>query len=96
MNPKSTEERFIEVYSETFYQLLLSIFTSKGKISDEFYLLSVEKQRELEREARRKALSLALGFVERMKQKGFLDKQPSERELGKLFHSYLEEAGNES
>ena len=95
MNARSTEDEFERVYREVFYQMLISVFESKGEVAEGFYALPVSRQREIEDEARNRSTVMAKEFVGILKSEGWLQCQPSQNDLERLCKRFLAEQAHE-
>jgi hypothetical protein len=89
----NVEENLVKAYSQVFYDLLMEMIESEDGISN-FNNLIEENKNKIGIQAGKKAIILARGFVKEMKERGYLDRRPSEDEIGNLFKEYMGRANH--
>jgi len=90
---ESLEKVMVESYSHVFKDLLLSAFKSNPKLSSSYLSEPIEKQREIESEIEKQSVDMAKFLVGRLKQKGYLAKEPSDKDLEELIKGTLRKFG---
>jgi DNA-directed RNA polymerase specialized sigma54-like protein len=80
-------------YEQVFKQLLLSAFKSDPSLAPEFVSQTIERQREIDSEIKKRSEEMADALVSKLKKRGYLEKEPDDTELEALIRSILEEFG---
>lgn len=93
MKDEVLEQVMVSNYHHVFKEILLSIFKSNPKLTPAYMDQSMERQREIEGEIDARAGEMARSFVAKLKKKGWLTEEPTEKQLEKEIRRTLEEFG---
>lgn len=93
MKKPSFEETMVSIYKETIKAILISQLKDDKELLPLFHSKSIEEQRDIETEIDKQSERSAVDLVANLKKKGYLEKEPDEKELEKIIVATLKEHG---
>jgi len=93
MNEENLEKIMTANYSRVFKDMLLAAFKSDPKLTPSYLSEPIQRQRKIESEIEKQSNEMAKLLVGRLKEKGYLTKEPSDKELKDLIRETLHKFG---
>ncbi len=95
MKDDMLENVTVSAYYHVFKEILLTVLKSNPKLTPTYLDQSMKRQKEIESEIDTSARDMARSFVEKIKKKGWLTQEPTEKQLEREIRRTLEEFGVE-
>lgn len=83
----------VEQFRNTFIEILRSQFRSHPELSAKFLSEPSDRQKDIEKEIIRVSGEMSQTLVNRLAEKGYLERDPTDAELKKMISEVLEEFG---
>ncbi len=91
MTAEGLETVMIANYTQVFRELLLSLFKTDPELGRSFLSQPISRQRDVESEVARLSDEMARSLVRKIKEHGYLDREPSDEQLQALINQTLGE-----
>jgi hypothetical protein len=89
---KNAEEITKKGYENAVRDILLTIFRTDNQISQEFYKMSIEEQKEFEKKIEESAKKVSSILFDKLKEKKLIGKQIDDETLKKLILESIQES----
>jgi len=93
MSEEELERLMIAYYTSVFREMLLASVRSDSEVSPDYLSQPIKRQREIESEISNKSAELAKSLVSKLKDEGYLIKEPTDKKLKSIIRETLKEFG---